>query len=143
MNERFATWAGVMSPAVLQELLGYPTTEQPMTIWPIVDRETCGSIDGYPRHDQWCAVAFTSKMQDIVAHALEQYYHTDKNKDDTQSIKHELKTAKSHLVKCHDVIKGLLDVGMTDELRASLIQLHVELRDINLQHYKMLDDINQ
>lgn len=73
-NRRFQTWAGTASTGVLEKLLGIPETEEPTTVWPIVDHETCGPINGFPRTDQWCAVTFSSEMQNTVARALEKYY---------------------------------------------------------------------
>lgn len=73
-NHRFQTWAGTTSMGVLERLLGIPETEEPLTVWPIVDHETCGPINGFPRLDQWCAVAFSSEMQNTVARALEKHY---------------------------------------------------------------------
>lgn len=75
-NDRFQTWAGTTSKGVLERALGLPITEEPLTVWPIVDRETCGPINGFPRMDQWCAVTFSSEMQNTVARALEAYHES-------------------------------------------------------------------
>jgi hypothetical protein len=40
------------------------------TIWPIVDRKTCGTIDGFPRPDQMVCFCFESGEQARVARAL-------------------------------------------------------------------------
>lgn len=74
---RFEMWAGFLSVGVLEEMLGDPVTSEPLTIYPIVDKKTCGPIDGYPRTDQFYAVTFSSKTQETVALALEQFHSTN------------------------------------------------------------------
>lgn len=61
---RFEQWAGIDCPD--DSLMPFSG----VTIWPIIDRETCGPIDGFPREDQFFAVAFTSASQAVIANAL-------------------------------------------------------------------------
>ena len=54
MTDRYQMWAGQGLPKAWAENMG---VEPGDTVWPIVDSETCGAIDGFPKPDQmlcWC-----------------------------------------------------------------------------------------
>lgn len=55
-DRRYEEWAGKETP------IG--------TVWPIVDTETCGLINGSPTPEQWCAVAFDPDVQARICRLL-------------------------------------------------------------------------
>ena len=62
-SPRFEQFAGFLVPEGHAVFGG-------MTVHPIIDRETCGPIDGYPKESQWFAVAFSATDQEEIAAAL-------------------------------------------------------------------------
>lgn len=63
---RYSMWAGIGSIKQLEWLLDFKTEKDepfPCEIWGITDDETCGSIDGQPRLDQYCCICFTATEQ--------------------------------------------------------------------------------
>lgn len=67
MKIRYECWAGRGIPKEW-EYFGF---EDPSgVIWPIVDLETCGPIDGYPKPEQWYCVALDHNIQDRICRLL-------------------------------------------------------------------------
>lgn len=55
VTERFSRWAGMGLPRGWAENMGI--SDPGDTVWPIVDNETCGPIDDWPKPEQmlcWC-----------------------------------------------------------------------------------------
>ena len=71
MNKRYAMWVGICIPEWLISVLDgkKPKSSEP-AVWPIVDNETCGEIEGEPRPDQFFCVTFNSEDQRKVCNAL-------------------------------------------------------------------------
>lgn len=71
MNKRYIMWAGMGIPEWLTAVLdGKKAKPEEPAIWPIIDDETCGEIQGEPSPDQFFCVAFTSATQRIICNAL-------------------------------------------------------------------------
>ena len=54
---RFSCWAGTGLPKAWAENMGFRGEQVADSVWPIVDNQTCGPIDGYPKTEQmlcWC-----------------------------------------------------------------------------------------
>ena len=62
-SPRFEQFAGFLVPEGHAVFGG-------MAVHPIIDRETCGPIDGYPKESQWFAVAFCATDQERITAAL-------------------------------------------------------------------------
>ena len=71
MNKRYTMWAGMGIPEWLISVLDgkKPKSAEP-AIWPIIDNETCGEIQGEPTPDQFFCIAFTSATQRTICNAL-------------------------------------------------------------------------
>ena len=68
-KDRFQSWAGNWIPKRWEDL-GFSDSRD--VVWPIVDAMKCGFIDGYPKSDQWYAVAFDSDEQARICKLLNQ-----------------------------------------------------------------------
>lgn len=63
---RYSMWAGQGLPIGWARQMGLPEDEIGDVVWPIVDDQTCGPINGSPRPEQmlcWCP---SSEKQRIV-----------------------------------------------------------------------------
>ena len=81
-KDRYACWAGISHEKYLDVMASVfngagegiwrkKVKEMRFEIlWPIVDNETCGAIDGFPRPDQMCAFAFSPTVQREICDAL-------------------------------------------------------------------------
>lgn len=72
---RYVMWAAPANPSWLDWALKSAKTREkkapfPDSIWPIVDNDTCGVIDGSPRPDQYFCICFDSESQKKVFDAL-------------------------------------------------------------------------
>jgi len=79
-EKRYEAWAGRSSWAGLGipgELLN--TTR---TIWPIVNLETCGPIEGSPTVDQFYAVVFDPDEQERICNLLNAVEEIEEIEDD-------------------------------------------------------------
>lgn len=65
--KRYQSWAGTGWPRGFENMGIESVTG---IVWPIVDNETCGEIDGYPTAEQWFCVAFDFKAQGVICDAL-------------------------------------------------------------------------
>lgn len=63
----FEMWAGTGYPESWAKTTG---VDSGVTVWPIINKETCGTINGYPRPDQWYCVALDHKDQERICNAL-------------------------------------------------------------------------
>lgn len=72
--ERYKCWAGTGWPKGLDDL-GFKSKTG--IVWPIVDNEKCGPIDGFPTPEQWCAIAFDFDMQRIICDNLNRQMEPD------------------------------------------------------------------
>lgn len=82
MNDRYQAWAGIGHEKYMDVMLSvlngkgdevWRKKVKEMrfeTLWPIVDNETCGPIDGYPKPKQMMAFAFTPSAQAAICNAL-------------------------------------------------------------------------
>jgi len=78
---RFSCWAGQGLPKGWAENMGLTGDNVGDSVWPIVDNETCGAIDGSPRPDQmlcWCP---SSEKQSQVVEMLRRGCGIDVNED--------------------------------------------------------------
>ncbi len=66
-KRRYEEWAGTGIPKCWKDL-GFDDPSG--VVWPIVDNETCGPIDGTPEQEQWFAVAFTPAAQAMICKLL-------------------------------------------------------------------------
>jgi len=81
-NDRYQCWAGIGHEKYLDVMTSILNGEgeeiwrkkvQEMrfeTLWPIVDKETAGDIDGFPRPDQMLCFAFSPSDQEKICEAL-------------------------------------------------------------------------
>lgn len=73
---RFEMWAGMGLPKGWAENMGLKGDDVGDVVWPIIDKEMCGPIDGFPRPDQmlcWCP---SSEKQRQVFEMLNNYVGT-------------------------------------------------------------------
>ena len=66
----YATDQRAVATASLRREIHENWLEDSRVIWPIVDSEICGPINGFPRPDQWCAVAFDPDLQARICRLL-------------------------------------------------------------------------
>lgn len=66
-HRRFEMWVGQGLPKGWAENMGMAGEDVGDVVWPIVDNQTCGPIDGYPRPEQmlcWCPSS--EKQQEVL-----------------------------------------------------------------------------
>lgn len=71
MKRRFEMWAGRWIPEFI-------VGGNDITLWPVVDAETCGKIDGSPRPEQVLCWAADAPTQALIASLLEKHYAEQK-----------------------------------------------------------------
>ena len=71
-KRRYEQWAGTGIP---KEWKSFGFKDPSGIVWPIVDTETCGPIDGFPSPDQWYLVAFDSDVQAKILALLNEQLH--------------------------------------------------------------------
>ena len=69
-EKRFQQWAGTGWPKGWAKAFNIPDLPETGTLWPIVDTHAGHVIDGYPTHEQWFCVAFTSQHQALLHRLL-------------------------------------------------------------------------
>jgi hypothetical protein len=78
---RFSCWCGQGLPKGWAENMGYIGDDVGDVVYPIVDNETCGMIDGYPKPEQmlcWCP---SSEKQSQVVTMLRKAVGVPENED--------------------------------------------------------------
>lgn len=71
MKKRFEMWCGTGWPKGWVKAFNLKIPEDEcVVVWPIVDTETCGNIDGFPKPEQWYCIAFTSESQLEICNLL-------------------------------------------------------------------------
>lgn len=70
---RYQAWAGIGNPDVIKSFFDGTPRPNIDAIWPIVDSEHCGGINGYPDLSQFFCVAFSSVSQQKITDALNEY----------------------------------------------------------------------
>ena len=68
IEDRYEAWAGTGWPRGWAGEMGFVSDSG--IVWPIVDIETCGEIDGKPKPEQWCCIAFDPKTQSLICKLL-------------------------------------------------------------------------
>lgn len=67
-EDRYEAWAGTGWPRGWAGEIGFGSRSG--VVWPIVDTETCGEIDGQPKPEQWCCIAFDANTQRLICDLL-------------------------------------------------------------------------